>query len=260
MHPPNVAVQRLLYGTSIGLLLCVGFGLQAGRGLGASPPAIEAFSALAVFCFVTGWMLGNGTGPLARWFSHETEEAMAARVRAEMDEVQRSEDVTAKWAELEAKVLTQDLGEEEGKSQRRVDGRAPLRFNRGEPMSEVPEGLYYTKEHEWMRVEGDTVTIGITDHAQDMLTDIVYIELPEEGDVVVDMGEVAGVESVKSASPIFAPLAGTITAVNMELEDAPELMNSSPYGDGWIVKMTLDDASAVAGLMDAAAYKAEIGE
>ena len=75
-----------------------------------------------------------------------------------------------------------------------------------------------------------------------------------------DMGEFAVVESVKSASPIFAPLAGTITAVNMELEDAPELMNSSPYGDGWIVKMTLDDASAVAGLMDAAAYKAEIGE
>ena len=127
-------------------------------------------------------------------------------------------------------------------------------------MSEVPEGLYYTKEHEWMRVEGDTVTIGITDHAQDMLTDIVYIELPEEGDVVGDMGEFAVVESVKSASPIFAPLAGTITAVNMELEDAPELMNSSPYDEGWIVKMTLDDASAVAGLMDAAAYKAEIGE
>ena len=127
-------------------------------------------------------------------------------------------------------------------------------------MSEVPEGLYYTKEHEWLHVEGDTVTIGLTDHAQDMLTDIVYIELPEEGDVVGDMGEFAVVESVKSASPIFAPLAGTITAVNMELEDAPELMNSSPYGDGWIVKMTLDDASAVAGLMDAAAYKAEIGE
>ena len=113
MHPPNVAVQRLLYGTSIGLLLGVGFGLQAGRELGASPPAIEVFSALAVLCLAMGWMLGNGTGPLARWFSHETEAAMAARVRAEMDEVQRSEDVTAKWAELEAKVLTQDLGEEE---------------------------------------------------------------------------------------------------------------------------------------------------
>ena len=120
-------------------------------------------------------------------------------------------------------------------------------------MSDVPEGLYYTKEHEWMRVEGDTVTIGITDHAQDMLTDIVYIELPEEGDEVDDMGEFAVVESVKSASPIFAPLAGTITAVNMDLEDAPELMNSSPYGDGWIVKMTLDNPGAVSDLMDAAA-------
>ena len=127
-------------------------------------------------------------------------------------------------------------------------------------MSEVPEGLYYTKEHELMRVDGDTVTIGITDHAQDMLTDIVYIELPEEGDVLGDMGEFAVVESVKSASPIFAPLAGTIVAVNMDLEDAPELMNTSPYGDGWIVKMTLDDAAAVSTLMDAAAYKAEIGE
>ena len=127
-------------------------------------------------------------------------------------------------------------------------------------MSEVPEGLHYTKEHEWMRAEGDIVTIGITDHAQDMLTDIVYIELPEAGDTVGDMGEFAVVESVKSASPIFAPLAGTITAVNEALEDTPELMNTSPYDEGWIVKMTLDDLSAVAGLMDAAAYKAEIGE
>ncbi len=127
-------------------------------------------------------------------------------------------------------------------------------------MSEVPEGLHYTKEHEWLRVEGDTVTIGITDHAQDMLTDIVYIELPEAGDTVGDMGEFAVVESVKSASPIFAPLAGTITAVNEALEDTPELMNTSPYDEGWIVKMTLDDLAAVAGLMDAAAYKAEIGE
>ena len=127
-------------------------------------------------------------------------------------------------------------------------------------MSEVPEGLYYTKEHEWLRVEGDTVTIGITDHAQDALTDIVYIELPESGMVVDDMGEFAVVESVKSASPISAPLAGEITAVNDELEDTPELMNTSPYGDGWIVKMTLTNPDQVSSLMDAAAYKAEIGE
>ncbi|MBK71211.1 MAG: glycine cleavage system protein H [Euryarchaeota archaeon] len=127
-------------------------------------------------------------------------------------------------------------------------------------MSEVPEGLYYTKEHEWLRVEGNTVTIGITDHAQDALTDIVYIELPESGMIVDDMGEFAVVESVKSASPIFAPLAGEITAVNEELEDTPELMNTSPYGDGWIVKMTLTNPEQVSNLMDAAAYKVEIGE
>ena len=127
-------------------------------------------------------------------------------------------------------------------------------------MSEVPEGLYYTKEHEWLRVEGNTVTIGITDHAQDALTDIVYIELPESGMAVDDMGEFAVVESVKSASPIFAPLAGEITAVNEELEDTPELMKTSPYGEGWIVKMTLTNPDQVSSLMDAAAYKAEIGE
>ena len=86
-------------------------------------------------------------------------------------------------------------------------------------MSEIPEGLYYTKEHEWLKLDGDTVTIGITDHAQHALTDIVYIELPDSGMVVDDMGEFAVVESVKSASPIFAPLSGEITEVNEELED-----------------------------------------
>ena len=127
-------------------------------------------------------------------------------------------------------------------------------------MSDIPEGQYYTKEHEWIRVEGDEVVIGITDHAQDALTDIVYIELPEVGEVCEDMGEFAVVESVKSASPIFAPLAGEITAVNEELEDAPELMNQEPYGAGWIIRMKLDDASAVNSLMSPADYKAEIGE
>ena len=127
-------------------------------------------------------------------------------------------------------------------------------------MSEVPEGLRYTAEHEWLRVEGDVVAIGITDHAQDAWTDIVYIELPSEGDAMDDMGEFAVVESVKSASPIFAPLAGEIVAVNDALEDAPELMNSDPYGDGWIVRMRLNDMAALDGLMDAAAYAAMIGE
>ncbi|MBT3971515.1 MAG: glycine cleavage system protein GcvH [Euryarchaeota archaeon] len=122
-------------------------------------------------------------------------------------------------------------------------------------MSEVPEGLYYTKEHEWMRIEGDEIVIGITDHAQNALTDIVYIELPEEGTQLEDMGEFAIVESVKSASPIFAPLAGTITAVNDELEDTPELMNESPYGDGWIIKMTIDNLAALDGMMSSTDYQ-----
>ena len=120
--------------------------------------------------------------------------------------------------------------------------------------------LYYTKEHEWIRVEGEEVVIGITDHAQNALTDIVYIELPDNGDVCEDMGEFAIVESVKSASPIYAPLAGEITAVNDSLEDTPELMNTDPYGDGWIIKMKLADASGISGLMSADDYRAEIGE
>jgi glycine cleavage system H protein len=127
-------------------------------------------------------------------------------------------------------------------------------------MSEVPEGMYYTKEHEWIRVEGDEIVIGITDHAQNALTDIVYIELPGDDEELEEMEEFAIVESVKSASPIFAPLAGQVTAVNDELDDAPELMNADPYGAGWIIRMRLSNPEAVSTLMDAAAYKAEIGE
>lgn len=127
-------------------------------------------------------------------------------------------------------------------------------------MSEVPEGMYYTKEHEWIRVEGDEIVIGITDHAQNALTDIVYIELPDDEEELEEMEEFAIVESVKSASPIFAPLAGQVTAVNDELDDAPELLNTDPYGSGWIIRMRLSNPEAVSTLMDAAAYKAEIGE
>lgn len=127
-------------------------------------------------------------------------------------------------------------------------------------MSEIPDGLYYTKEHEWVKVEGDVVVLGITDHAQNALTDIVYIELPEAGGSHPDLGEIAIVESVKSASPIFAPLAGEIVEVNEDLEDEPELMNQDPYGKGWIVKMRLDNPESVAGLMSPADYKSEIGE
>lgn len=127
-------------------------------------------------------------------------------------------------------------------------------------MSEVPEDMYYTKEHEWIRVEGEEVVIGITDHAQNALTDIVYVELPGEGEDMEEMEEFAIVESVKSASPIFAPLAGQIIAINERLDDEPELLNQQPYGDGWIIRMRLNNPEAVSTLMDAAAYRAEIGE
>ena len=138
----------------------------------------------------------------------------------------------------------------------------PLRpFGRfGEEMSNAPDNLRYTKEHEWLKIEGEEVLIGITDHAQDALTDIVYIELPEEGETYGEMEEFAMVESVKSASPIFAPLAGSITAVNVELDDAPEMMNEDPYGAGWIVKMKLDDIAAVEGLMSASEYLSMLDE
>ena len=127
-------------------------------------------------------------------------------------------------------------------------------------MSEVPEGLHYTKEHEWIRVDGDEFVLGITDHAQNSLTDIVYVELPEVGQSCVVMDEIAIVESVKSASPIFAPLVGVVTAINEALEDTPELINQDPYGEGWMVKMTISDSTNLSSLLGAAEYKAEIGE
>ena len=127
-------------------------------------------------------------------------------------------------------------------------------------MTEVPEGLYYTKEHEWMRIEGDEIFIGITDHAQDALTDIVYIELPAEDEQLEEMTEFAIVESVKSASPIFAPVSGTITAVNEALDDAPELMNQDPYGMGWIIKFRPDDMETVTSSLSASNYLSIIAE
>ena len=127
-------------------------------------------------------------------------------------------------------------------------------------MSEVPEGLHYTKEHEWIRVNGDEFVLGITDHAQNSLTDIVYVELPEVGQSCVVMDEIAIVESVKSASPIFAPLVGVVIAINEALEDTPELINQDPYGEGWMVKMTISDSTNLSSLLGAAEYKAEIGE
>ena len=105
----------------------------------------------------------------------------------------------------------------------------------------IPEDLQYTKSHEWVRMEGDTATIGITDHAQDELGDVVFVELPEEG-ATFDAGESFGtVESVKAVSDLYTPVGGEVVEVNSALEDAPENINEDPYGEGWIVKLRTTD-------------------
>ena len=127
-------------------------------------------------------------------------------------------------------------------------------------MSDIPDSLRYTAEHEWIRMDDGVAVVGITDHAQDALTDIVWIEiLADEGDTVEENGAFASVESVKSVSDIYVPLAGTIVALNHDLQDAPEAMNEDAYGS-WIAKIELTDAGAVDGLLDAAGYAALIGE
>lgn len=121
-------------------------------------------------------------------------------------------------------------------------------------MWNTPDNLKYAKSDEWIRVAGDTGTIGISDYAQDQLSDIVYIELPAEGDSF-SQGEVFGtVESVKAASDLNLPVSGEVTAVNSALEDTPELINSDPYGDAWMIKIKIADPSQLDDLMDAAAY------
>lgn len=119
--------------------------------------------------------------------------------------------------------------------------------------------LKYTEDHEWLRLEADgSVTVGITDYAQDSLGDVVYVELPEAGRTVAAGEEVAVIESVKAAGEIKLPLAGTITAVNGALAEQPELVNSDPLGEGWFLRLQPDDASALDGLMDEAAYNQSI--
>ncbi|MFN8019494.1 MAG: glycine cleavage system protein GcvH [Acidimicrobiales bacterium] len=119
----------------------------------------------------------------------------------------------------------------------------------------IPDDLQYSKDHEWVRVEGNRVRIGITDYAQDALGDVVFVQVPDEGAAVAAGAGISEVESTKSVSDIYAPVAGTIVEVNGELEDAPERLNSDPYGDGWICVIEVEDASAVDGLLDAAAYR-----
>ncbi|WP_432564502.1 glycine cleavage system protein GcvH [Kineococcus sp. SYSU DK003] len=127
-------------------------------------------------------------------------------------------------------------------------------------MSNVPSDLRYTSEHEWVRVEGDgTVRVGITDHAQDALGDVVYVSLPAEGETVSAGGACGEVESTKSVSEITAPVSGTVSGHNPGLETRPDLVNTDPYGDGWMFTITPSDPSEVDGLLDAESYAAHAG-
>jgi len=128
-------------------------------------------------------------------------------------------------------------------------------------MSELPGDLLYTKEHEWLRREDDgSVTVGITEHAQAALGDLVYVELPEEGQDLESDGEMAVVESVKAASDVYAPIAGTVVAVNEELADDPEKINGDPYGEGWIVRIQPGDDADESQLMSPDDYQALLDE
>jgi glycine cleavage system H protein len=125
-------------------------------------------------------------------------------------------------------------------------------------MSSVPQELKYTEEHEWIRVEGNTVTIGVTDFAQDELGDVVFLELPEVGDEFKQGDSFGSIEAVKTVADLYAPVSGTILEINETLEDAPETVNDSPYGDGWLLKFKLSDLGELDSLMDAEAYAKHI--
>lgn len=129
-----------------------------------------------------------------------------------------------------------------------------------ELMSSIPSDLQYLSSHEWVRIEDDgSVTIGITDHAQETLGDVVFVELPQEGTTLATGDEAGVVESVKAASDLICPLTGEVTAINTLLEDAPETVNTDPYNDGWLFKMKLEDDGELKSLLDAEVY-AEIVE
>ncbi|MEY4227202.1 MAG: glycine cleavage system protein GcvH [Actinomycetota bacterium] len=119
-----------------------------------------------------------------------------------------------------------------------------------------PEDLRYHRDHDWVRVDGDEAVFGITWHAQDALGEVVYFEPPAVGAAVAADGSYGSLESVKAVSDVIAPLAGTVTAVNDRVVESPELVNEDPYGDGWLIRVTLDDPASVEGLLDAAAYRA----
>jgi glycine cleavage system H protein len=125
---------------------------------------------------------------------------------------------------------------------------------------EFPEELKYTDEHEWVMVEGDLAVVGISDFAQDSLGDVVFVELPKVG-AAVTVGKAFGVvESVKAVSDVYAPVSGTVEEINEELPEAPEIINTSPYGDGWMIKIRMSDPGELDNLMDAAEYQSHIAE
>lgn len=121
-------------------------------------------------------------------------------------------------------------------------------------MSDVPSELKFLSSHEWVLVEGDIATVGVSDHAQELLGDLVYVELPEQGSTISAGDSVAVIESVKAASDTYAPVSGEIVEVNEELEASPEKINDDPYGDGWMYKVALEDPDEVEALLDAEAY------
>ena len=126
-------------------------------------------------------------------------------------------------------------------------------------MANVPEGLYYSKDHEWLRVAGDTGTVGITDHAQNSLGDVVYVQLPKAGESFSAHDTFGSVESVKAVSELFLPVAGEVTEVNESLTDEPEKVNTDPYGEGWMLRVKLSNRGEVDSLLSAAEYEDYIG-
>ena len=123
-----------------------------------------------------------------------------------------------------------------------------------------PEHLKYTKDHEWILVEGDSGTVGITEFAQGELGDVVFVELPAVGKALKQHDSFGTIEAVKAVSDLYAPVSGSVTAVNGELAKTPEVVNKDPYGKGWMVKLKIGNPAEVAGLLDAAAYKALVGK
>ncbi len=122
-------------------------------------------------------------------------------------------------------------------------------------MSNVPEGLFYSKDHEWLKVEGETSTVGITDHAQNALGDVVYVELPKAGEKFAAHDTFGSVESVKAVSELFLPVAGEVTEVNESLQNEPEKVNADPYGDGWMLRVKLANRGELDSMLSAAEYE-----